>query len=72
MSGIQRILGTNLVEQKKFTIEIIEYGSFVEYAVTDQDKKRDLDFEKTIWLHLKELLGKRYGIKEFELPDDYK
>ena len=72
MAIIEKLLGTNVIEQKKFTIEIIECGAFVEYAVVDQDKKRDLDFEKTIWLHLREFLGKKYGISKFELPDIYK
>jgi|TARA_B100001093_G_scaffold435315_1_gene433185 RNase P/RNase MRP subunit POP5 len=72
MGGIQRILGTNLVKHKKFTLEIMEYGSFVEYAVVDQDDKRNKDFEKAIWFHLEELLGKIYGVKEFEIPEVYK
>jgi len=64
--SLKNLINGNLVEKKEIKIFITETDNFVDFLVQDQDKKPDEDFEKQIWNAVKSVIGKRYGVSEWQ------
>tara|TARA_R110002012_G_C11495290_1_gene596637 strand:+ start:109 stop:360 length:252 start_codon:yes stop_codon:yes gene_type:complete len=64
--SLKNLINGNLIEKKEIKIFITETDNFVDFLVQDQGEKPDENFEKQIWQAIKSVIGKKYGVNEWQ------